>query len=77
MQDALDHLRHNGLPLLDDDTAKLSPLRNEHMNVHGHYSFTLADTVLAGKHRPLNQLTTEFGEDLESLLATLDSNNDA
>ena len=58
------------------DVAKLSPLRDEHMNVHGHYSFTLADTVLAGKHRPLNQLAIEFGDDLESLLATLDTNSD-
>jgi hypothetical protein len=37
------------------------------MNVLGHYSFTLADTILAGEHRPLNQLETEFGEDLSPL----------
>jgi TnpA family transposase len=64
MQDALHHLRQNGLPILDDDLVGLSPLRHEHMNVLGHYSFTLADTILAGEHRPLNQLETEFGEDL-------------
>ena len=40
----------------------------------GHYSFTLADTILAGKHRPLNQLETEFSEDLESLQASPDIN---
>lgn len=72
MQDALDHLRQNALPILDDDVARLSPLRHEHMNVLGHYSFTLADTILAGEHRPLNQLEMAFGEDLKSLLATLD-----
>lgn len=64
MQDALHHLKQNGVPILGDD-AGLSPLRHKHMNVLGHYSFTLADTILAGEHRPLNQLETEFGEDLE------------
>jgi len=39
----------------------------------GHYSFTLAEHIQKGEHRPLNQLEVEFGEDLESLLATLDS----
>ena len=76
MQDALNHLKQNGLPILDNDVAGLWPLRHEHMNVLGHYSFTLADTILAGEHRPLNQLETELGEDLESLLATLDTKSD-
>ncbi len=75
MQDAMDHLQQNGLSILDDAAAKLSPLRNEHMNVLGHYSFTLADTILAGENRPLNQLATEFG-DLGSLLAALDTSHD-
>lgn len=44
------------------------------MNVLGHYSFTLADTILAGEHRPLNQLEAGFSEDLESLLASPDIN---
>lgn len=51
MQDALHHLKQNGLTILDDDVAGLSPLRHEHMNVLGRYSFTLADTILAGEHR--------------------------
>ncbi len=66
MQDALHHLKQNGLTILDDDVAGLSPLRHEHMNVLGRYSFTLADTILAGEHRPLNQMAIEFGEDLGS-----------
>lgn len=74
MQDALHHLRQNGLPILDEDVVGLSPLLHEHMNVLGHYSFTLADTILAGEHRPLNQLGTKFVEDLESLLASPDIN---
>jgi hypothetical protein len=44
------------------------------MDVPGHYSFTLADTILAGEHKPLNQLKTEFSEDLESLPASTDTN---
>lgn len=63
MQDALHHLKQSGLTILDDDISDLSPLRHRHMNVLGRYSFTLADTILAGKHRPLNQLDTEFGND--------------
>jgi len=51
----------------------LSPLRFQHINMLGHYSFTLAEHIQKGEHRPLNQLEIEFGEDLESLLATLDS----
>lgn len=59
MQDALNHLKQNGLPILDNDIAGLWPLRHEHINVLGHYSFTLADAILAGEHRPLNQLDKE------------------
>ena len=44
------------------------------MDVLGHYSFTLADTILAGEHRPLKQLETEFSEGLESLQAAQDIN---
>ena len=72
MQDALDHLRQNDVPISDDDIDGLSPLRHEHMNVLGHYSFTLADTILAGEHRPLNPFSAELGEDLESLLMVLE-----
>ncbi len=54
----------------------LSPLRHKHMNVLGHYYFTLADAALAGEHRALNQLKKEFSEDLASLLATLDTKYD-
>lgn len=72
-QDALGRLRQNGVPISDDDIAGLSPLRYEHMNVLGHNSFTLADAILAGEHRPLNPFAAEFGEDLESLLTALEA----
>ncbi len=35
MQDALDHLRKNGIPVSDSDIAGLSPLRYEHINELG------------------------------------------
>lgn len=68
MQDTLNDLKPNGLSILDKNIAMLSPLRHEHINVLGHYSFTLAETILAGEHRPLNQLGMEFSKDVESLL---------
>ncbi len=61
MQDAIHHLRQSGMTILDDDISTLSPLRYEHINVLGRYSFKLADIILAGEHRPLNQLDLEFG----------------
>ncbi len=76
MQDALDHLQCGTSQVLDSDVVRLSPLRYEHMNELGHYSFTLADRILAGEHRPLNQLNAEFAENLESLLASLDTKID-
>lgn len=76
MPDALDHMKQNGMPILDSDAAMLSPLRHKHMNVLGHYYFTLPDAILAGEHRALNELTNAFSEGLESLLATLDAQFD-
>jgi TnpA family transposase len=76
MQDALNHLKQTGLPILDNDIAGLWPLRHEHLNVLGHYSFSLSETILAGKHRPLNQLETTFSEDLELILGALDTKSD-
>lgn len=37
---ALDHLRADGYPLLDDDIARLSPFGRKHINVIDTYSFT-------------------------------------
>ena len=73
MQDALDHLQQQySMEILEQDVARLWPLRHQHINMLGHYSFTLAEHIRKGEHRPLNQLELEFGEDLQSLLATLD-----
>ncbi len=43
MQAALDHLRAQGETL--NDEARLSPLCHGHINMLGHYSFTLAELV--------------------------------
>lgn len=57
MQAALDHLRLQPLEIREEDEARLSPLVHGHVNMLGRYSFTLADNVLKGELRPLNQLT--------------------
>ena len=42
IQSALDHLRAQGETLNDEDIARFSPLCHGHINMLGHYSFTLA-----------------------------------
>ncbi|MDQ2726946.1 MAG: Tn3 family transposase, partial [Actinomycetota bacterium] len=42
-------LRANGHPVRDEDVARLSPLGHDHVNFHGHYSFTPPPATL----RPL------------------------
>lgn len=54
MQSALDHLQHSK-EIKEDDIARLSPLGYKHINMLGHYSFTLAKQVSKGNLRPLNQ----------------------
>ena len=51
MQAAIDHLKHDSK---EADKARLSPLLHGHINVLGHYSFTLAKQVINGQLRPLN-----------------------
>lgn len=53
MQAALEHLRPS-LDIQEKDVIRLSPLLHKHINVLGHYSFTLAEQVLNGQLRPLN-----------------------
>ncbi|MBF5060173.1 Transposase for transposon Tn3 [Candidatus Neptunochlamydia vexilliferae] len=56
MEEALKHLRNGHMEIQEEDEARLSPLVHEHINVLGHYSFTLAESVLKGKLRPLNKM---------------------
>ncbi|MFP4817394.1 Tn3 family transposase [Providencia hangzhouensis] len=49
MQAALDHLRNEGETINEEEEARLSPLRHAHINMLGHYSFTLAEQVTKGQ----------------------------
>ena len=40
----------------DEDVERLSPLVHGHVNMLGHYSFTLEENVKKGELRPLNLL---------------------
>ena len=55
MQAALEHVEQQGEVLKDEDIARLSLLSHKHVNMLGHYSFTLAEQVLNGELRPLKQ----------------------
>jgi hypothetical protein len=55
MQEALDHLHLCSQKIIEEDVARLFPLVHGHINVLGHYSFTLAEQVINGHLRPLNQ----------------------
>lgn len=55
MQAALGHLREQGEDVKEEDKVRLSPLGHKHVNMLGHYSFTLAEQVLNGQLRPLKQ----------------------
>ncbi len=59
MQAALDHLRAQGETLNDEDIARLSPLCHGHINMLGHYSFTLAELVTKGHLRPLKEASEQ------------------
>nr|CDS57087.1 hypothetical protein SYMBAF_190067 [Serratia symbiotica] len=49
MQAALDHLRNEGETINEEDEDRLSPLRHAHINMLGHYTFTLAELVTKGQ----------------------------
>jgi hypothetical protein len=61
MQEVLDYLKKQSMEIKNEDEARLSPLVSRHVNMLGHYSFTLAENVMHGKLRPLN-LSFELDE---------------
>ena len=63
MNAALDQLRAQGYPVLEEDAARLSALVDSHLNVHGSYTFTPPN--LAGRLRPLRDPTTPVDDELE------------
>ena len=54
MESALDHQKNQSVTVGEDFEQRLSPLLYEHINVLGHYSFTLSEQIEKGKLRPLN-----------------------
>ena len=53
MDAALAQLRAEGLPVRDEDVARLSPLGFAHINMPGRYAFVLPEAVARGELRPL------------------------
>jgi hypothetical protein len=60
---ALDQLRADGHPVLDQDVVRLSPFVRRHLGVHGDYSFLLPE--LAGTLRELRDPNSDAGEQEE------------
>lgn len=54
MQEALSWMRSNGEETEDEDIARLSPLMHGHINMLGHYTFTLPEDIMKGEMRTLN-----------------------
>jgi hypothetical protein len=50
---ALKQLRSEGYPVNDGDVHRLSPLQYEHINMLGHYSFSMSEAIANGELRPL------------------------
>jgi hypothetical protein len=49
-----ERLKAGGYSVKASDVARLSPLHHKHINVLRRYSFTLAEPVVKGELRPLN-----------------------
>jgi TnpA family transposase len=56
MDAASNHLEQQSIVIKEEDEVRLSPLQHEHINVLGHYSFTLNDAVMKGQLRPFKKL---------------------
>lgn len=54
MQEALSWMYSNGEEAGDEDIARLFPLMHGHINMLGHYTFTLPEDILKGEMRTLN-----------------------
>jgi TnpA family transposase len=54
MQEALNWMRSNGEETGEEDIARLSPLMHRHINMLGHYTFTLSENIMNGELRTLN-----------------------
>ncbi|HDL7024491.1 TPA: Tn3 family transposase, partial [Yersinia enterocolitica] len=54
MQEALNWMSSHGEETVDEDITRLSPLMHGHINMLGHYTFTLPDDIQKGELRSLN-----------------------
>ncbi|MBZ8618080.1 hypothetical protein H5Q78_23780 [Escherichia coli] len=55
----------------EEDEARLSPLRHTHINMLGHYTFTLAEQVTKGHLRPLKQAEKRMNGLCDSHIVTV------
>ena len=53
---AAEQLKADGIPIKDEDIAKVSPLMHKHINTLGKFSFALPDSVKDGNLRELNEI---------------------
>ncbi|HHT3668163.1 TPA: hypothetical protein ACTYXE_004541, partial [Enterobacter roggenkampii] len=53
-QEALSWMRSNGEETGVENIARLSPLMHGHINMLGHYTFTLPEDIVKGELRALN-----------------------
>ena len=58
MQEILAQLRREGMDVLEEDVARLTPLVHEHVNMLGRYDFTLPEAITQGKLRTLRDPRT-------------------
>jgi len=59
---ALQQLRAEGFPVLQEDVARLSPLVYEHINLLGRYAFSVPEAVQRGELRPLRNSSGAIDE---------------
>jgi TnpA family transposase len=65
MSAILSLLREMGHDVLDEDVARVSPLKVRHINVLGEYSFSLHPDLLEGDLRPLRDPNASIGFEIE------------
>jgi hypothetical protein len=52
MQAAIDQLRGEAHPVLDEEIPRLNPYVHDHINMLGRYSFPIPESVSRGELRP-------------------------
>lgn len=55
MDAALQQLRQEGYPVLEEDVARLSALLYRHINMQGRFSFTVPESASRGELREFNE----------------------